>query len=191
MYEDLVDVFDVLEVGCATRHHLPRILNGWSAMHRTRCDCNGGARNTTYKIQPARTECVRSRSIAHSQNRAPARGDERDGVLSLRGHGQRRVVRDSATCVVRAIDGDRGGARDSSRLFTVCCVSPPLRSAFLQLMTLRSTSSNPYHFNFFSDRFLFPWPLSTTTSPVCRHEECLRSVTYLFCVTVYKRLATV
>ena len=54
--------------------------------------------------------------------------------------------------MVRAIDGDRGGARDSSRLITVCCV-PPLRSAFLQLMTLRSTSSNPYHFNFFSVRF--------------------------------------
>ena len=112
-------------------------------------------RSTQHNIQTARTECVRSRSIAHSQNRARARGDERDGVLSLRGHGQRRVVRDGATCVVRAIDGDRGGARDSSRLITVCGVSPPLRSAFLQLMTLRSTSSNPYHFNFFFVRFFF------------------------------------
>ena len=104
---------------------------------------------------------VRSFEIlcALTKNRAPARGDERDGVLSLRGHGQRRVVRDSATCVVRAIDGDRGGARDSSRLITVCCVSPPLRSAFLQLMTLRSTSSNPYHFStFFPSVFFFRGP---------------------------------
>ena len=156
MYEDLVDVFDDLELGCATRRHLPRILNGWSAMHRTRCDCNGGARNTTYNQREPSAfvrDPLRTHKTAHRLGETSETACSRSVAMAIGS-----VVRDGATCVVRAIDGDRGGARDSSRLITVCCVSPPLRSAFLQLMTLRSTSSNPYHFNFFSVRFFSRGP---------------------------------
>ena len=114
---------------------------GGSAMHRTRCDCNGGARNTTYNQREPSAfvrDPLRAHKTAHRLGKTSETACSRS-VAMARGS----VVRDGATCVVRAIDGDRGGARDSSQLITVCCAPPPLRSAFLQLMTLRSTSSNP------------------------------------------------
>ena len=90
MYEDLEDVFDDLELGCATRRHLPRILNGWSAMHRTRCDCNGGACNTTYNQRepsafvrdPLRTHKTAHR-LGETSETACSRSVAREGLWAF------------------------------------------------------------------------------------------------------------
>ena len=105
-----------------THRHLPRILNG-SAEDRTRCDSNGGARNT--HRQPARAERVRSRAatlaklrIGRAKRCETAR---RISVAMARESGERVTRMVTRDACVR--DGDLGGARGSSQV--IISVNPP------------------------------------------------------------------